>query len=47
MWPIKKYVENNYIIMKEHDRMRRGWGGTGREGEREIRTFRNGNLFIR
>ena len=23
MWPIKKYVENNYIIMKEHDRM---WG---------------------
>ena len=21
MWPIKKYVENNYIIMKEHDRM--------------------------
>lgn len=44
MWPIKKYVENNYIIMKEHDRM---WKKTGREGEREIRTFRNENLFIR
>jgi len=46
MWPIKKYVENNYIIMKEHDRM---WKKkkTGREGEREIRTFRNENLFVR
>lgn len=44
MWPIKKFVENNYIIMKEHDRM---WEKTGREGEREIRTFRNENLFVR
>ena len=35
MWPIKKYVENNYIIMKEHDRMRRGWGGAQAERERE------------